>query len=244
MILQSDAMTMTFADADIAELLDYVVENGSQSNSIEELLTMNSDDTSVAPGDDTSVAPGEDTSAAPGEDTSAAPGEDTTDNTSEDTAVTDHHMQLSNWEYDYRSSTARSNELEDYREPTIKIGTNDDDILIADEQGSSLWGGDSGNDTLFGSSARDEFFYLKSNGNDVIENADDKDLINLLNVDFADLEVNTLIEGIGEEAITLKFNDGGSIKVNSASDVSFRMTDGSTWHAVWRGSSNKHWELK
>ena len=125
------------------------------------------------------------------------------------------------------------------------VGNALENVLVGSNGDNSLWGGEgSENDTLCGGDGFNEFFYLKGNGNDVINNARDGDLINLLNINLDDIDADSLLEGIDAGSITLKFNDGGSIRVNSSSDVNFRLADGSTWQAVERDSYTRHWDVK
>ncbi len=125
------------------------------------------------------------------------------------------------------------------------VGNALENVLVGSNGDNSLWGGEgSENDTLCGGDGFNEFFYLKGNGNDVINNAGGGDLINLLNINLDDIDADSLLEGIDAGSITLKFNDGGSIRVNSSSDVNFRLADGSTWQAVERDSYTRHWDIK
>ena len=111
---------------------------------------------------------------------------------------------------------------------------------LTDGEGSrSLWGGVDGDDTLIGSDGYDEFFYLKGNGNDVINNAGDNDLINLLDINLADIDLNSFPNAIGDNSIELKFNDGGSIKVNGISQVGFKLADAGTFCV-----KNRQWSMK
>lgn len=150
-----------------------------------------------------------------------------------------HVVELTTWNYGFTPnnsiiSLTSLNNLDDDQTPT------DFATLLADGSSSSLWGGFEGDDTLIGTDGRDEFFYLKGNGRDVIENASDDDLINLLNIGLED--ISSL--DVRADSITIGFNDGGSLRVNSSADIGFRLSDGSTWHAVERGTSNTHWEAK
>lgn len=164
------------------------------------------------------------------------------DNTIHELLYGDNHthvVELTTWNYGFTPnnsiiSLASLNNLDDDQTPT------DFATLLADGSSSSLWGGFEGDDTLIGTDGRDEFFYLKGNGRDVIENASDDDLINLLNIGLEDISALD----VRADSITIGFNDGGSLRVNSSADIGFRLSDGSTWHAVERGTSNTHWEAK
>ena len=112
---------------------------------------------------------------------------------------------------------------------------------LTDGEGSrSLWGGVDGDDTLVGSQGYDEFFYCKGNGNDVIENAGDDDLINLLDVSLDDIDLNSFPNAIGDNSIELKFNDGGSLKVNGMSEVGFKVANVDCTFCV----KDRQWSVK
>ena len=151
-------------------------------------------------------------------------------------ANTAGRVSLAFWKYGYDpiNSTVSLNSLDEDHTP------NDFATVLTDGSNTSLWGGAEGDDTLLGSDGYDEFFYLKGNGNDVVEDAGNGDVVNLLNInleDISSLDVNA-------NSISIGFNDGGSIKVNSSADVGFKLSDGQKWHAVERGSSNVHWEVR
>ncbi len=152
---------------------------------------------------------------------------------------------LNGWDGTEHDSTIRIVDASKFNGSSTIVGNALENVLVGSNGGSSLWGGDgSENDTLIGGSGSNVFFYLKGNGNDVINNAGDGDVINLLNINLEDIDADSLVEGIDAGSITLKFNDGGSIRVNSSSDVEFRLSDGSTWQAVERDSYTRHWDVK
>ena len=102
----------------------------------------------------------------------------------------------------------------------IIIGAdNADNQIYAGNGGSSLWGGNGGADTLTGGDGYDEFFYAMGSGNDVIQNAGDNDVINLLGVSLSQ------ISGFNYDSssVDLNFNDGGHLKVESTSSVGYRV---------------------
>ena len=105
----------------------------------------------------------------------------------------------------------------------------EDNIIVGGTAVNSLWGGIGGDDTLYGGGSANAYFYLNEGGNDVIENAQDGDIVNLLGIELSNYDFNSLIDGVSENAVEIKFNDGGSIKVNNDADVTFRIIDGHKW---------------
>ena len=102
----------------------------------------------------------------------------------------------------------------------IMIGAdNADNQIYAGNAGSSLWGGNGGADTLTGGDGYDEFFFAMGSGNDVVQNAGDNDVINLLGVSLSQ------ISGFNYDSssVDLNFNDGGHLKVESTSSVGYRV---------------------
>ncbi|MBR1859838.1 MAG: hypothetical protein IJ797_10125, partial [Selenomonadaceae bacterium] len=117
-----------------------------------------------------------------------------------------------------------------------------DNVIIGGSGNNSLWGGsytdeNAGDDTLIGSTGSNEFFYLKGNGNDVIQNIKSDDLINLLDITLEDI---TSME-ITNSGINVKLNDGGSLQVNSNTDVTFQLADGNKWQS---NHLNRNWIKK
>ena len=97
-------------------------------------------------------------------------------------------------------------------------GSSAKEILIGGYGSNSLWGG-AGFDTLIGGEGDNTFFYVKGDGRDVIENANDDDVVNLLNVGLQDI---TAIDA-NDANVTLKFTDGGRLIVNSTAELSFNI---------------------
>ena len=119
----------------------------------------------------------------------------------------------------------------------IIIGTDySDNRIYAGNVGSSLWGGFGGNDTLTGGDGNDEFFYVTGSGSDVIQNAGDNDVVNLLGVNLSQItEVS-----ITDSAIFVSFEDGGRLNVRGNSNVGFKL-DGVTYVA---NRADKTWSSK
>ncbi|MBQ7454087.1 MAG: hypothetical protein IJS69_03440, partial [Selenomonadaceae bacterium] len=115
------------------------------------------------------------------------------------------------------------------------IGGDLDDKIIAAQGATSVWGGDSGDDILFGTGSGNTFFYFRGNGNDQIRNAADGDVVNLGDITLADI-ISTEVMGSGAK---FDFNDGGSLTVLNAGDVTYKLGDGSSWKANY---SSREWE--
>ena len=116
-----------------------------------------------------------------------------------------------------------------YENATLVGGFETDNVIYGGHGVNSLWGGNGGNDTLFGGGSANEYYYLTNGGNDVIENAADGDVVHLLDIDLSNYDVNSLIEGVSTDAVEIKFNDGGSVKVNNSANVTFKITGGHKW---------------
>ena len=129
---------------------------------------------------------------------------------------------------------------DDIRGSAILAGNDLENSIYGGEGSSSMWGGiGNENDTLVGGDGRNAYFYLLGNGNDVIANANDDDVINLLNITLND--INFADVSVGDNEIKLGFNDGGSIKVNGRADVEFRLSGIDVGFKADR--SNKGWRF-
>ena len=105
-------------------------------------------------------------------------------------------------------------------------GDNSNNQMYAGSGGSSLWGGNSGNDTLTGGAGYDEFFYAVGSGNDVITNAGDNDVVNLLGVSLSQI---TYAE-VSYSDINIGFTDGGKLQLQGQAATGFRL-EGVTYTA-------------
>ncbi|MBQ9479121.1 MAG: hypothetical protein IJU71_06150 [Selenomonadaceae bacterium] len=131
-------------------------------------------------------------------------------------------------------------DADDVRGAAILAGNDYENSIYGGEGESSLWGGiGSENDTLSGGDGCNTYFYLYGNGNDVVTNANDDDVINLLNIGLED--INFADVSIGDNEIKLGFNDGGSIKVNGRADVVFKLNGIDAGFKADR--SNKGWRF-
>lgn len=116
-----------------------------------------------------------------------------------------------------------------YHDATLVGSLQDKNVIYGGHGTNSLWGGGFDNDTMVAGEGANEYYYLTNNGNDVIEGAKDDEIVNLLGIDLNNYDINSLVEGIGEESTEIKFNDGGSIKVNNAANVQFKILGGHKW---------------
>ena len=115
-------------------------------------------------------------------------------------------------------------------------GDNANNQIYAGSGGSSLWGGNGGADTLTGGNGYDEFFFAMGSGNDIVQNAGDNDVINLLGVSLSQ------ISGFSYDSssVDLNFNDGGHLKVESTSSVGYRVEN----QTFYFNRSTNEWATK
>ena len=101
-----------------------------------------------------------------------------------------------------------------------------------------MWGGyGSESDTLIGGAGQNTFFYGAGNGNDIIRNAHDGDVISL-----EDITLDQIVDAkITAGGVILNFNDGGSLTVESTADVTYQLADGSKYSA---NHQNLEWQDK
>ena len=110
----------------------------------------------------------------------------------------------------------------------ILIGAhNKNNSIVAGDGDASLWGGNGGNDTMTGGDGRNEFYYTIGNGNDVIKDAEYKDLVNLLGVSL------NQITGYSSDSnsTTLQFSDGGSLRVEGSSIIDYLIDGQKYWYS-------------
>ncbi|MBQ7198400.1 MAG: hypothetical protein IJS29_03960 [Selenomonadaceae bacterium] len=98
-------------------------------------------------------------------------------------------------------------------------GDNANNQIFAGSGGSSLWGGNGGTDTMTGGDGYDEFFFAMGSGNDLVKNAGDNDVINLLGVSLSQISSFSY----DSSSVDLNFNNGEHLKVESTSSVGYRV---------------------
>ena len=122
--------------------------------------------------------------------------------------------------YSYLGAKAGVIDGRDKNQAEIFIGGDHvDNQIYAGNGGSSLWGGNGGTDTLSGGEGYDEFFFAMGSGNDVIQNAGDNDVVNLLGVS---LEQITYAE-VSSSDIHIGFTDGGHLQLQGQSATGFKL---------------------
>ena len=115
--------------------------------------------------------------------------------------------------YGYYSSTAGVMDGSAYAGTEVIVGgAFGDNLIIAGDGGSSLWGNFGGVDTLIGGAGHDEFFYTPGSGIVFVQNANTFDTVNLVEVTpekIAGVAVTTT-------DTTIALTDGGAINVQGA----------------------------
>ena len=119
----------------------------------------------------------------------------------------------------------------------VLAGNDNNNEIISGTAGGDLWGGwSSSDDVLIGGGDWDIFWYTPNAGNDRMENVADNDLVALFGITLDNVDS---IEDV-DNSITVKFNNGGSVQVNSISDQSnFQLGDSSKWRYT---HSTQSWE--
>lgn len=122
--------------------------------------------------------------------------------------------------YSYVAGVAGNIDGRSRSQAEIFIGADNlNNAIYAGNAGSSLWGANGGDDTLVGGNGYDEFFYTVGNGNDVIQNSSPQDIVNLLGVSLEQISDAS----VNESAVTLKFVDGGSLRVEGNTNVGYAL---------------------
>lgn len=111
---------------------------------------------------------------------------------------------------------------------TSLVGNEFDNTISAGQGDSSLWGGFSTtDDLLIGGEARNTFFYCNGNGNDTIQGVNDGDRVILSDVSLDQITGTN----IASDSVDIRLTDGGTLKVNSAANVTYQLADGSKYSA-------------
>ena len=119
---------------------------------------------------------------------------------------------------------------------TLVGNTNSDDVIIGGNGTNLFWGSMGGNDRFTGGTGYNEYFYLYGDGNDTIDSSSDDDVIKLLNIGADQISWDE--QRVSGDSICMKFNDGGSLTVNTRLDIRVELSDGSRWSA---DRSNGSW---
>ena len=154
------------------------------------------------------------------------------------TATANHGVDFSNIAQDVNVTLDTEYELDDHHlwinnVGSIKggagftsiTGSSNNDTIISGGGQSSLWGG-KGNDYLEGGESGDTFIYALGDGNDVIQNAGEGDLIFLSNISMEQI----LSANIAENSVALNLSDGGSINISGKGEI-YQLANGSRYSA-------------
>ncbi|MBE8954410.1 MAG: hypothetical protein SR2Q5_01905 [Quinella sp. 2Q5] len=120
---------------------------------------------------------------------------------------------------------------------TALVGNELNNLIIGGKGQNSIWGGDNTDDTLVGGTGQNTFFFALENGNDIIRNAHDGDIIDLHGV-YLD---NIASTNISRESVSITLSDGSKLNVQSAAAVEYKLADGSTYTA---DHTTGEWERK
>ena len=126
----------------------------------------------------------------------------------------------------YYSSTAGTIDGSSYAGTEILVGgAFGDNVIIAGDGGSAMWGNFGGVNSLVGGAGADEFYYTPGSGTVFVSNANALDAVNLVNV--TDDQIAGM--SVTDTGTILAFTDGGSLVVQGTG-VTFRR-DGSNYVA-------------
>ena len=111
---------------------------------------------------------------------------------------------------------------------TSLVGNEFNNTILAGHGDSSLWGGfTASDDVLQGGESKNTFFYCNGNGRDTISGINDGDAMIL-----SDISLDQIIStNISNDAVSINFIDGGSLRINGSADVTYQLADGSKYSA-------------
>lgn len=145
-----------------------------------------------------------------------------------DSSVGSAEIWLDNSHGTYFLGDIRTLNASDVMGNTSLVGNDFDNTIIAGHGDSSLWGGSStSDDLLIGGDSHNTFFYCMFNGDDTIRGANDGDSVILANI-FLEQIISTSITA---DSVAINFIDGGSLRVEGRSDVTYQLADGSRYSA-------------
>ena len=120
----------------------------------------------------------------------------------------------------------------------ILAGNSLNNIIIGGSGKNSIWGGQGNNDdTLMGGTGQNTFFFMENNGNDIVRNAHDGDIVDLTNLDFNKITA----ADITDNSVTIALEDGSHLTIEGNAAVDYKLQDGSTFTA---DHNNKSWTQK
>ena len=110
----------------------------------------------------------------------------------------------------------------------ILVGDAANNVIMSGGNNSVLWGS-FGDDVIYGGAGADVYFFGAGEGNDIICNVDDDDVINLYNATIKDLTLaletdsgmligvgSNVLTVVGQSGTTISFADGSTIRYNRA----------------------------
>ena len=129
----------------------------------------------------------------------------------------------------------------------ILVGESGDNTIIGGQGQSSLWGGYESNSELIGGEGEDSFMLFNNTGNTAnVTNFDtDEDMVWLYDYSLDDFTEEVAIDA---DSITMNFNDGSSMTVNTASGkdlngMKVKVADGeNSWTTYTANTSTGKWE--
>ena len=124
------------------------------------------------------------------------------------------------------------------------VGNSNDNTIFGSSENSSMWGGDKGgNDTLVGGAGADMFWYGKNNGSDTVTQVDENDVVNLYDVNIADVE-NYDDWVITNNAVSFNLKDsvgGGSLTIiSNNAGFGIKFADDSNTYAINQRDRSYH----
>lgn len=120
------------------------------------------------------------------------------------------------------------------RDGVILAGNAKNNIIRAGGGDTQLWGGFGGNDTLFGGADDDIFWYGKGNGDDIVRNFTDDDMVMFYDINLS--EISSVTDSGSQ--MKLNISGGGSLTVNyTGNESEFQFANGAKYEYNHRTKS-------
>lgn len=105
----------------------------------------------------------------------------------------------------------------------ILAGNALDNVIYGGKVANSLWGGVGlSQDTLVGGKGQNTFYFGAYNGNDIVQNANDGDIVDLTTLKLIEIAATTITAG----GAVVEVVDGSKIEVQSNASIEYRLLDG------------------
>ncbi|MBQ9478588.1 MAG: hypothetical protein IJU71_03460, partial [Selenomonadaceae bacterium] len=149
------------------------------------------------------------------------------------------------WGSDYLTN------IDAYEDDGIRflVGNAENNSIRAGHNGSTLWGGSSGYDTLRGGDGNDVFYAGKGEYYTRVANYNSNDLIYLWNANFSDLKNMAVQSDYFFKSIGILFNDGSTVEASSSFEetTTFKFADGSFMRYdpstnTWQSNTDGTWQ--